>query len=121
MILSCSGSDFKLDQLTAIDLIKDVLRWKNLGIHLGLTSAKISQIEEFPEEQQKSNLIKAWFECDEPPSLDKLYTALRKLSVGEIRVAERVDSFRKASLAGTSGSSFDDSAFESESKPVAQF
>lgn len=100
-------SETRLDVPTALNAIQDVTNWRSLGTHLGIKSSKLDEIAKFPIKEQKSQIVVAWFACDEAPSLEKLQTALKKPSVGEIRAAERVSDMRRVSL--TSGPSFDTS------------
>lgn len=96
-----------LDVPTALDAIVDINEWRSLGVHLGIKSSKLDEIGRCSIEEQKTMLVKAWFECDASPSLDKLHTALSKPSVGQTRVAEKVDKLRRTSLVETSGSVLD--------------
>lgn len=88
---------------TALEIIKDTREWRSLGTQLGIKSSKLDEIARFRGDE-KSRLMKAWFECDECPTADKLRCALKKPSVGEIRAAERA---ARLSRTDTFGSSID--------------
>ena len=71
----------------ALNIIRDVSKWSNLGAQLGVS---LSEISLHPPEEQKTSVIVAWFKLDPYPTYEKLYHALLQTSVDDRRAAERV-------------------------------
>ena len=101
-IILCCTSFFLDNELNApnvLSVIADVSNWRNLGTQLGIESSKLDEIDRCPVEEQKTKMVTTWLNCDENPSWDKLYRALRRPSVNMNRAADKVASrFRGSSF-----------------------
>lgn len=88
--------------------IKDVTNWRDLGIQLGLSPAKLNEIQESEGDESTLKMITVWMKIDLEASWEKLVKALASPAMCENRAAK--------SIADRRGSSFDKlSALESQS------
>ena len=89
-----------------IEAIADVTYWKDLGVQLGIPSARLNMFDE--EDEPKEKMIAQWMK-DPEASWEKLENALTTPAMCENRVAKGIAERR--------GSSFDkQSILENQSK-----
>ena len=84
-----------------MELMDDVSDWRSLGWHLEVKSAKLNEIAKYPPEEQKAQLVSAWFSMGNC-TWDKLMEALEKPSVSGVQAAKKA---RKMSGTHSKGSS----------------
>ena len=84
-----------------MELMDDVSDWRSLGCHLEVKSAKLNEIAKYPPEEQKAQLVSAWFSTDNC-TWAKLMEALEKPSVSGVQAAKKA---RKMSATYFKGSS----------------
>ena len=84
--------------MTAISVIADVSKYVNLGKQLRVASSKIDVIDQYPPEERKARIIRAWFDHDPNPTYKTLYQALLKPSVDDKRAAMQLFSELSSSI-----------------------
>ena len=84
--------------MTALSVVADVSKYVNLGKQLKIASTKIDEINQYPPEEHKTRIIRAWFDHDPNPTYKTLYQALLKPSVDDKRAAMRLFSGLSSSM-----------------------
>ena len=77
--------DLKKPELKDLVLaVKDVGKWHDLGLQLGLPEPKLALIDKHPVEDRLRMMLSEWLQFDPEASWEKLATALNKLGQNAI-------------------------------------
>lgn len=71
--------------------LKEVMHWKNLGIHLQLNTASLDEIEQDHGRTaiRRTEMVNLWFRTDPHPTWSKLCTALEAVDQNSIAATIR--------------------------------
>lgn len=97
--------DMEFNNVNILDRIQDVHNWKELGVQLEISLARLKEIEQC-DGDPKMKMITTWKELDCDASWDKLQRALESPAMCENRVSKGIAERR--------GSSFDNDALLSQ-------
>lgn len=103
-----NGAGVRPEFRGVMESIEEVSDWRTLGTHLGIKSSKLDEISRYPPEEQKSQLVTAWYsgiDC----TWEKLEEALNKPSVCGVQAVKKA---RRMST-----TPFKDSSFEADGLP----